>query len=163
MGNDLFGGGLGNLGGALGGIVSGLANSGLAPADDPNVKLIQVQSEVANLRKQEQEIFVEIGKKAFEQNPAAWPQADKLRLIQTNIAEAEAQLNAAKQAQEQATQAKEAEEAKGRCPSCGFSNPEGVKFCQECGSKLGASNCTNCGAQLPPGTNFCGECGSRQE
>ena len=51
------------------------------------------------------------------------------------------------------------------CPSCGHENPEGVKFCQECGTKLGGSakkHCTSCGAELTPGTRFCGECGARQ-
>ena len=53
-------------------------------------------------------------------------------------------------------------DAVGRCPSCGHGNPEGVKFCQECGAKLGASFCVSCGAEMKPGVRFCGECGSSQ-
>ena len=162
MANDLFGG-FGNLGGALGGLVSGLAKSGLAPADDPEVKLINAQSEVADLRKQEAELLLEIGRQAYEQNPDIWPQSNKLRLIHTNIDAAEEKLNIMKNEHDAAKQAKEAEAAKDRCPSCGHSNPEGVRFCQECGGKLGASFCVSCGTELKPGIRFCGSCGARQE
>ena len=161
MAKDLFGN-LGNLGDTLGGLVSGLAKSGFAPKDDPAVKMINANSELSDLKKQEAEILVEIGRAAFQQNPQAWPQADKLGLVRTNMAQAEVVLEQLKKEQETAEQEKEAADAVGRCPSCGHSNPEGVKFCQECGSKLGASFCQNCGAQLTGGTRFCGECGTRQ-
>ena len=168
MANDLFGG-LGNLGGIFGGMVSGLAKSGLASPDDPAVKLINAQSELSDLQKQETDILVEIGRQAFEQNPSAWPQGDKLRLVRSNLASVEEKLEVLKQEQEAAQRAKEAEqkakeaeESVGRCPSCGHRNTEGVKFCQECGTKLGASFCKSCGVELPPGTRFCGECGASQ-
>ena len=170
MAKDLFGG-LGNLG-ALGDLVSGLAKSGLAPKDDPSVKLINAQSEISDLQKQEAEILSEIGTQAFAQNPNAWPQADKLNLIRSNLKTAEEKAHAltqeheaTKQAQEAADAAKAAEDAKGRCASCGCKNPDGVKFCQECGSPLAAAgpkHCTSCGAELAPGTRFCGECGAGQ-
>ena len=161
MSKDFFGG-FGNLSGALGGIVSGLAKSGLAPADDLGVKLINAQSEVSDLKKQEAEILVEIGCHAFEQNPLMWPQADKLNLIRANMAIAEEKLDALKTEQEAATQAKEAAEAQWCCPSCGYGNSEGVSFCQECGAKIGSSFCGNCGKELKPGARFCGSCGSKQ-
>jgi class 3 adenylate cyclase/tetratricopeptide (TPR) repeat protein len=44
------------------------------------------------------------------------------------------------------------------CPSCGHENPEGQKFCGQCGTALQAP-CPTCGAQNPPGQKFCGECG----
>ena len=48
------------------------------------------------------------------------------------------------------------------CSQCGHENPEGNKFCQECGSKLGVQNlCPACGAANAPGVKFCQECGSR--
>jgi len=165
MTNDLFGG-LGNLGGALGGLVGGLAKSGLVPKDTPEGKLLAAQSELSDLQKQESDILLEIGRQAYEQNPSAWPQDSKLKLIRENIAAAQATLNEAKAAQEQADAAKAAEDAKGRCPSCGHKNPDGVKFCQECGASLAAAgprHCTSCGAELAAGTRFCGECGARQE
>lgn len=44
------------------------------------------------------------------------------------------------------------------CPKCDFDNPDGSKFCGDCGNALSAS-CTHCGTQNPPGHKFCGECG----
>src|SRR5262245_59704016 len=43
------------------------------------------------------------------------------------------------------------------CPSCGFENPEGMKFCGECAAPL-KSRCPSCGFENPPGFKFCGEC-----
>src|SRR5215510_3299543 len=45
------------------------------------------------------------------------------------------------------------------CPSCGFENPEGVKFCHECGVPL-QNRCPRCGSENPLPAKFCGECGS---
>jgi predicted ATPase/class 3 adenylate cyclase len=44
-----------------------------------------------------------------------------------------------------------------RCPSCGFENPEGMKFCGQCASPLGR-RCPQCGFENPPGFAFCGQC-----
>ncbi|MBI3797962.1 MAG: AAA family ATPase [Deltaproteobacteria bacterium] len=46
-----------------------------------------------------------------------------------------------------------------RCPSCEFDNPEGVKFCNECGASF-KSRCLSCGCENPARAKFCGECGS---
>ena len=46
-----------------------------------------------------------------------------------------------------------------RCPSCGYDNPEGLKFCGECGTPLTA-RCPACGFANPPWFKFCGECGA---
>ncbi|MDR0916394.1 MAG: zinc ribbon domain-containing protein [Oscillospiraceae bacterium] len=163
MANDLFGG-LGNLGG-LGNILGGIAKS-VVPKDTPEGKLLNAQSDLADLQKQERELLLDIGKQAYEQNPSAWPQDSKLKLIRQNISAAQATLDEASAAQKQAEAEKAAEDAKGRCPECGHKNPEGVKFCQECGTPLASSapkHCTSCGAELAPGTRFCGGCGARQE
>ncbi len=45
-----------------------------------------------------------------------------------------------------------------RCPSCGFENPEGLRFCGSCGTALGRA-CPVCGAENPEGFRFCGSCG----
>ena len=159
MANDLFKG-LGNLGG-LGDLIGGIAQS-VVPKDTPEGKLLAAQAELSDLKKQENEILLEIGQQAYTRNPNEWPQSAKLQLIQQNIAEAQATLNEAKAAQEAEEAAKAAEDAIGKCPSCGHKNPEGIKFCQECGTKLGASFCVSCGAELKPGIRFCGECGAQQ-
>jgi ribosomal protein L40E len=155
MANDLFGG----LGG-LGGLMKGL--SGFMPQDDPNVILMNAQSEISELKAQEEAAYGEIGKLAYSQNPDAFPeQKNRLQLIKTNLAAAEAKLNARQQEIKAAEQAKKAAEDRTTCPSCGARNADGVKFCQECGTKLGQTQafCTNCGQENPPGTRFCGNCG----
>ncbi|HWN70070.1 MAG TPA: adenylate/guanylate cyclase domain-containing protein, partial [Haliangium sp.] len=45
-----------------------------------------------------------------------------------------------------------------RCPACQHDNPEAVKFCGECGTRLEA-RCPGCGASNPPGNKFCHDCG----
>jgi class 3 adenylate cyclase/tetratricopeptide (TPR) repeat protein len=46
-----------------------------------------------------------------------------------------------------------------RCPSCATESRSGVKFCEECGTRLEAA-CASCGASVPAGTKFCGACGA---
>lgn len=49
-----------------------------------------------------------------------------------------------------------------KCPSCGYVNPKGSKFCNECGTKLEVNKfCPNCGAKYTEGQKFCGECGAK--
>jgi len=45
-----------------------------------------------------------------------------------------------------------------KCPKCQFENPDGVKFCGECGAKM-ETICPQCNFSNPPGFKFCGECG----
>jgi class 3 adenylate cyclase/tetratricopeptide (TPR) repeat protein len=45
------------------------------------------------------------------------------------------------------------------CPSCGAANPDGKRFCGDCGSPL-AAGCPSCGSENPPGNKFCGDCGA---
>ncbi|MEY2446943.1 MAG: hypothetical protein QOH79_419, partial [Acidimicrobiaceae bacterium] len=44
------------------------------------------------------------------------------------------------------------------CPSCAADNPEGKKFCGDCGGAL-ALVCPTCGAAVEAGKKFCGDCG----
>ncbi|HUU80198.1 MAG TPA: zinc ribbon domain-containing protein, partial [Acidobacteriota bacterium] len=45
-----------------------------------------------------------------------------------------------------------------KCPKCAFKNPESMKFCGECGTKL-ERVCPECNSSNPPQFKFCGECG----
>ena len=55
-----------------------------------------------------------------------------------------------------------------KCPSCGADNPEGQKFCGNCGHRLegppgarfGLVRCPNCGFENPEGRRYCADCGS---
>jgi Double zinc ribbon/Adenylate and Guanylate cyclase catalytic domain len=49
-----------------------------------------------------------------------------------------------------------------KCPKCQNDNPEGLKFCGECGAKL-ERICPNCNFANPSGFKFCGECGHKLE
>jgi predicted amidophosphoribosyltransferase len=45
-----------------------------------------------------------------------------------------------------------------KCLKCQFENPEGKKFCGDCGAKLELF-CPNCKSPNPPEFKFCGDCG----
>ena len=45
-----------------------------------------------------------------------------------------------------------------RCLKCQYDNPNGTKFCVECGSKLELL-CPKCGFSNSPSYKFCGDCG----
>jgi len=45
-----------------------------------------------------------------------------------------------------------------KCPKCQFENPEGAKFCVECGNKIEIV-CPNCSSVNSPSFKFCSECG----
>jgi len=45
-----------------------------------------------------------------------------------------------------------------QCLQCGSINPEGAKFCIECGGKFEVG-CANCGEMNPLDSNYCKECG----
>ena len=45
-----------------------------------------------------------------------------------------------------------------KCQNCQFENPDGMKFCGECGQEIHPS-CSHCGFTNPPNFKFCGNCG----
>ncbi len=45
------------------------------------------------------------------------------------------------------------------CGTCGAGNPDGFRFCGQCGSSLATADCPSCGRQNPAGQAFCGRCG----
>jgi len=152
---------LNNLGG-LGGLMKGLSN--FMPQDDPNTQLLKLQSEVSDLKKQETDLYTEIGRKAVEQYglESFGEVADKMKLIRANLIAAEQKLSAAKGQAEERQQAEKAALDARTCPACGHQNAEGVKFCQECGGKLGVQNiCPNCGVANAAGMKFCQDCGTK--
>ena len=151
-------GGLGNLGG----LMKGLSN--FMPQDDPQTQLFRLQSEVSDLKKQETDLYTEIGKKAVGQYglESFGDVSDRMKLIQANLAAAEQKLAEAQGAAKEKEAAEKAALAGRTCPQCGHQNPEGTKFCQECGAKVGMqNNCPACGQENPAGVKFCQECGNK--
>ncbi|MFI5026459.1 MAG: adenylate/guanylate cyclase domain-containing protein [Solirubrobacterales bacterium] len=45
------------------------------------------------------------------------------------------------------------------CPQCHAENRDGLRFCEDCGSRLTLA-CSQCGGELAPGKRFCGSCGA---
>jgi predicted TIM-barrel fold metal-dependent hydrolase len=45
------------------------------------------------------------------------------------------------------------------CP-CHATNPEGYRFCGQCGTALAVTSCPSCGLANAVGQHFCGDCGS---
>src|SRR6516165_5586283 len=45
------------------------------------------------------------------------------------------------------------------CAQCKTENPDGLKFCNECGATFKAP-CASCGFENAPTAKFCGNCGS---
>lgn len=155
MADDLLGG--------FGGLLKGL--SSFMPQDDPAVKLMGLQTEVSDLKKKEKELYVEIGMQAIREQGAEHfgESAERLALVQANLKGAEEALSAALREQEETDRKEKAEREARTCPECGHENPEGMRFCQECGTKLGAPEklfCPSCGAEVKKGVRFCGSCGA---
>ena len=48
-----------------------------------------------------------------------------------------------------------------RCASCQHENPDGARFCSECGSELSKPLCPSCDAEIQPNAKFCNSCGHR--
>ena len=163
------------MAGILDGLVKGLAS--LAPQDDPEVKMYNAQNELKELKEQEEAIFARLGRRLYEEGgKETYPdEAVQLDALAANRVEVEVRI---KQMQEEKAEreriaaeeraAREAEEALRTCPNCGTVNPEGTKFCGDCGTKLPEKVeakkrfCTECGAEIGDGMKFCGECGARQ-
>ncbi len=156
--------GFGNIGG-LGGIVKGITT--FMPQDDPNTQLLKLQSEVSDLKSQETELYTEIGRAAIEKfGLDEFDEAtDRMKLIRANLVAAETKLKEAQEEKEAREKAEKESMAGRTCPQCGHENPEGTKFCQECGFKLGRQGtaCPACGTVNPAGVKFCQECGNRLE
>ncbi|MEM8996717.1 MAG: zinc-ribbon domain-containing protein, partial [Acidobacteriota bacterium] len=46
-----------------------------------------------------------------------------------------------------------------KCSNCHFENPDGMRFCVNCGYQLFVV-CEQCHAEMAPTYNFCGQCGA---
>ncbi len=166
------------MAGIFDGLVKGLAS--LAPQDDPDVKIFNVQNDLKELEEKEKEIFAQLGRQVYEVGgreayPEAGVQLEALAANRVQIQQRMNQLKEEKEAREcaeaQAAAEREAAEASRTCPNCGAVNPEGGKFCCDCGTRLPEAAppqpkkrfCTSCGTEIAEGMKFCSACGTRQE
>ncbi|HUY21604.1 MAG TPA: adenylate/guanylate cyclase domain-containing protein [Acidimicrobiales bacterium] len=46
------------------------------------------------------------------------------------------------------------------CPRCDAANPDGYRFCGQCGAALALAECPSCGTPTAAGQQFCGQCGT---
>lgn len=104
------------------------------PEDAPDAKILKAQTGLNDLRKQETQLYVEIGKQAFEEDNARYSETgERLRLVHEEIAQAQRRLQ----------EAQEEKDVRSRqhtdllcCPECGAENQCETKFCCQCGTKL---------------------------
>ncbi|WP_455636356.1 zinc-ribbon domain-containing protein [Parabacteroides sp.] len=161
----------------LDGIVKGL--SGILPQDDPDVKILNAQTELKELVAKEEKAYARLGRQVYEADGGeSYPEMKtELDLLAAGRREAEERLRAAKDEKEAAERAaaeerarREAEEQARSCPNCGHINPEGTNFCSECGTKLAPPAaqaakrfCSNCGSEIAVGYRFCSACGTKAD
>ena len=157
MANDFFGG--------LGGLMKGLG--AFMPQDDPNTKIFTLQNELNDLQDKETNLYARIGQKLYGSvcnNPEYAPLVSELGGVQTRMCQVEDELKSAQA--EKTLRDKQEEETRRQytCPQCGAVFEPGIKFCNDCGCKLGLPSdlpCPECGSSNPPETKFCGECGHK--
>lgn len=166
------------MGNILDGLVKGI--SGFLPQDDPDVKILNTQTELRELSQKEEKIFARLGRAVYNTDGGeSYPEIKmELEILFNNRHAVEERLQAARdekilrekaEAEERAR--REAEERAHNCPNCGTYNPEGTNFCQGCGTRLvtpaqaPASKrfCPNCGAEVATGYRFCSDCGTKTE
>jgi len=149
----------------LGGLMKGL--SSFTPQDDPDTKIFNATNELNELQQRELQLYAEIGRKmipSVRDRPEFAAIINELNENQKKQVQIKEKLRAAEEEKKEKKR-KEKEQLEARtCPNCSFVNPEGSKFCQECGEKLGTlskSICPKCGTENSPQSRFCSECGNK--
>ena len=121
------------------GLVKGL--SGFLPQDDPDVKILNAQTELKDLTEKEEKIYARLGRQVYASgNSESYPETKaELDLLTANRKAAESRLQAAKaekEAREQAAAASTSESTQRFCSNCGTELAPGTRFCSSCGTKV---------------------------
>lgn len=155
----------------LGGLIKGMQPlMGEDAKKDSNLNAFLLNNEVGELNSKKQEALAKAGAAAYEAYKSSGKYSEfsaffaEVTDIEKMIARKQAEADAAKKEAEDKKLAEQRERDSRTCPSCGAFNEPGVKFCGECGAKLGApekAHCPSCGTENAPGTKFCGNCGAK--
>ena len=152
----------------LGGIIKGMQPLMDEEArNDVSMNAFLLQSDVSSLAGKKRDVFARIGEAvcaAQGQYPEFSALCDEAAILQKQLDAKKAQMEAAKQEAEQLEKQKQRERDACTSRNCGYENEPDVKFCGECGEKLGlppAANCPKCGEILKQGVKFCGSCGTK--
>lgn len=160
-------------------------------ASDKTSEVIEVSKLKAGIAEEKRAIQEELTKLGaiyyalYQQGEILTPDAVNICMVvdkhNTRIAEKEEEL---KKINEANAEKKAVKTAPGEveCPECHSINPEGTKFCCDCGAKIPEiveseavdvteetveevtkKTCSNCGAEVGEGKRFCSECGTKVE
>jgi ribosomal protein L32 len=114
--------------------------SGFLPQDDPDVKMMNAQTELKELAEKEEKVYARLGRQVYAgEDGANYPEIKaELDLLTCNRKAAESRLQEARNEKEARKRATETE-----VPAAT------------------ARFCSNCGAELTPGNRFCASCGTK--
>jgi hypothetical protein len=128
------------MGNLLDGLVKGL--SGFLPQDDPDVKIMNAQTELKELGEKEEKVYARLGRQVYASGRGGdYPETKaELDLLAANRQSAERRLQEArseKEARERAAALEEVQPAPPRfCANCGAEAKPGSRFCASCGTKI---------------------------
>ena len=132
-----------------------------------NDRLSAITDKMKVLEQQRLSVLAEIGEKALPElcdKPEYADLAAKVNEAAEKIVDLKQQQAALLAEKKQAEKEERERVLKLTCFACKTVNPEGARFCEECGGKLGEpprEYCKTCGMLNGPTMKFCGECGAR--
>lgn len=133
--------------------------------DLPADRILVLEKELCDLRKQEEGLYAGIGRAACDKYGA-----EAFGDLSDRLKELEKRLERTCRDLDQAVAGfgggdRKSRRTRGRiCSCCGYENPGETDHCDECGARLIAWEkllCAECGSELSAGLPFCGQCGSR--